>query len=61
MEYRSFPDSYLDASVQDVAYLYDAYARDRQNGTSDATSFSDAVRQHRLIDRILQTSAEFFS
>jgi predicted dehydrogenase len=59
-EYASLPVSHLDASAQDVAYLYSAYARDRNTGTTDATSFEDAVRQHRLIDQILQSSENFF-
>jgi predicted dehydrogenase len=59
-EYRSLAVSQLDASVQDMAYLYAAYARDRKNGTSEASNFRDAVRQHQLIDRIVQTSEAFF-
>jgi predicted dehydrogenase len=59
-EYTSLPVSHLDASAQDVAYLYAAYARDRETGSANATSFEDAVRQHRLIDQIVQTSDSFF-
>jgi len=59
-EYASLPVSHLDASTQDVAYLYAAYARDKATGSSDATSFEDAVRQHRLIDQITRTSETFF-
>ncbi|MEH1929306.1 MAG: Gfo/Idh/MocA family oxidoreductase [Nostoc sp.] len=59
-EYRSLANFHLDASVQDVAYLYAAYARDRKNGTSEASNFRDAVRQHQLIDQIVQTSQNFF-
>jgi predicted dehydrogenase len=59
-KYRSLAVSHLDASVQDVAYLYAAYARDRKNGTSEASNFRDAVRQHQLIDQIEQTSEAFF-
>jgi hypothetical protein len=51
----------MDASARDVAYLYSAYARDKANGTNEATSFEDAVRQHRLIDRINASSAAFFA
>jgi predicted dehydrogenase len=58
--YRSLAGCPLDASAQDLAYLYDAYAHDRQNGTSQASNFRDAVRQHHLIDRIVQTSETFF-
>jgi predicted dehydrogenase len=49
-EYQSLALPDLDASVQDVVYLYDAYARDRQNGTIEASNFKDALTQHRLID-----------
>jgi predicted dehydrogenase len=59
-QYRSLEVSHLDASVQDVAYLYAAYARDIKNGTSEASNFRDAVRQHQLIDQIVQTSETFF-
>jgi predicted dehydrogenase len=58
-EYRTLESSHLDASVQDVAYLYAAYARDRKNGTSEASNFRDAVKQHQLIDQIEQTSEGF--
>jgi len=30
------------------------------NGTSEASNFRDAVRQHHLIDEVYQTSGEFF-
>ena len=59
-QYRSLEVSHLDVSVQDVAYLYAAYARDTKNGTSEASNFRDAVRQHQLIDQIVQTSETFF-
>lgn len=59
-EYRSLAVSQLDASVQDLAYLYAAYARDRKSGTSEASNFRDALRQHQLIDQIMQTSETFF-
>jgi predicted dehydrogenase len=59
-EYRTLPTS-LDASVEDLAYLYAAFARDRANGTSQACTFEDAVRQHKLIDQIVRSSEEFFS
>jgi predicted dehydrogenase len=58
-EYASLPVSHLDASVQDVAYLYAAYARDKETNSTDATSFEDALRQHRLIDQITQASERF--
>ncbi|UWS29880.1 hypothetical protein [Erwinia pyrifoliae] len=46
---------------QDVAYLYTAYARDKATGSDEATTFEDAVNQHRLIDQITESSARFFS
>ena len=49
-EYQYLGRNNLDASVQDVAYLYATYARDLQNGTSKVTDFHDAVRMHHLID-----------
>jgi hypothetical protein len=58
-EYGSLLVTHLDASVADVDYLYAAYARDRLGGTSEASSFADAVRQHRLIDQIVAASEAF--
>ena len=46
-EYETLAKNDLDASVQDVAYLYAAHARDRQKGTSEASNFKYAVRMHR--------------
>ncbi|MEO2228652.1 Gfo/Idh/MocA family oxidoreductase [Escherichia coli] len=60
-EYADLPVSHLDASSQDVAYLYAAYARDKATGSDEATTFEDAVRQHKLIDQITESSARFFS
>ncbi|ENF3519621.1 Gfo/Idh/MocA family oxidoreductase [Escherichia coli] len=60
-EYACLPVSHLDASSQDVAYLYAAYARDKATGSEEATTFEDALRQHKLIDRITASSARFFS
>ena len=64
----AIPDKYdflaksgLDVSAQDLAYLYAAYASDKRNGTSEASNFKDAVRQHHLIDEICQTSKNFLS
>jgi predicted dehydrogenase len=59
--YHSLPNPGLDVSVHDLAYLYAAYAHDRRHGTSTAPNFHDALRQHRLIDQILATSATFFA
>lgn len=61
VEYAFLPVSHLDASSQDVAYLYAAYARDKATGSNDATTFEDALRQHQLIDQIIESSARFFS
>ena len=58
--YQSLAVSHLDASVQDLAYLYAAYARDQKNGTSEASNFRDAVKQHQLVDQSAQTSKTFF-
>jgi hypothetical protein len=50
----------LDASVKDVLYLYAAYASDKRNGTSEASNFEDALKQHYLIDQIMESSKSFF-
>ena len=42
----------LHGPARNVAALYTAFARDLNEGTAVAPSFSDAVRLHRLIDRI---------
>lgn len=54
--YRTVPPSSLDVSVQDLAQLYAAFARDRIAGSKSARDFSDAVAIHRLIDAINQAS-----
>jgi len=59
-KYQQLAKSGLDVSVQDLAYLYSAYASDKVKGTSEASNFRDAVRQHRLIDEIHRKSAAFF-
>jgi len=58
--YNYLPVSHLDASSQDMAYLYDVYAQDRKNGTSEASNFGDAMKQHYLIDQIIESSQKFF-
>jgi predicted dehydrogenase len=58
-EFSYLPMAGLDASARDVAYLYSTYARDKANGTNEATSFADAVGQHRLIDMITTSSCAF--
>ena len=59
-KYETLAKSGLDVSVQDLAYLYAAYARDKVNGTSEASNFRDAVRQHHRSMRLPRTSADFF-
>lgn len=59
-EYETLAKTGLDVSAQDLAYLYAAYASDKKNGTSEASNYRDAVRQHHLIDQIIQTSEAFF-
>ncbi|AXC16392.1 putative oxidoreductase (plasmid) [Acidisarcina polymorpha] len=54
--YQTIPDSSLDVSVQDLAQLYAAFAKDCASGTSDARNFSDAVAMHRVIDAINSAS-----
>lgn len=50
------PDDYsgggLPGPARNVAALYAAFARDLSEGTAVAPSFGDAVRLHRLVDRI---------
>lgn len=59
-EYDSLPVAHLDASAREVAYLYDAYARDKATGSNNVTNFEDAVRMHRLLDQISESSDAFF-
>ncbi len=61
VEYEFLPVSHLDASSQDVAYLYAAYTRYKTTGYNDSTTFDDAVRQHQLIDQITASSESFFN
>lgn len=58
-QYRYLDGSDLDASVLSVAYLYLAYAADKLNRTSTASNFGDAIRQHHLIDQIIDSSKAF--
>jgi predicted dehydrogenase len=57
-EYQLDPSPSLDASVEDLAVLYQAYAHDQERRT-EATTFSDAVAIHRTLDQIDQTSEQF--
>jgi predicted dehydrogenase len=59
-KYGFLAQSGLDASAQDLAYLYAAYASDKEAGTSEASNFKDAVQQHKLIDEIYKSSEDFF-
>lgn len=54
---QTIPSSSLDVSVQDLAQLYAAFARDRASGTKIAPDFSDAVYVHRLIDAFNKSDA----
>ena len=55
--YHQIPESSLDFSVQDLAHLYAAFARDRTHGTKTVPDFADAVALHRIIDAIGCSSA----
>jgi predicted dehydrogenase len=55
-QYQDLPASTLDASVLDLAYLYAAYANDRENG-SLTTTFADAVKMHKLIALISESAS----
>lgn len=46
------PSTGLQIPARNVAALYTAFARDLAEGTTVAPSFGDAVRLHRLIDRM---------
>jgi hypothetical protein len=60
-EYSTLPAAHLDFSAQDIAYLYDDYARDKACGTTAATTFVDAVRHHRLTDQVAMSSHQFLN
>jgi predicted dehydrogenase len=60
-QYAPLGNSGLDVSSLDAAYLYAAYARDRTNGTHEASNFHDAVTLHHLIDQVSTSSNTFFS
>ena len=51
------PPTELDASVQDLAHLYAAFARDRAHGGKTGRDFSDAVAMHTMIDVINHASS----
>jgi len=55
--YVKIPLSHLDVSVQDLAHLYAVHALDRLTGMQEAPNFADAVRMHKVIDRLDLASA----
>ena len=55
-KFRNIPTSDLDVSVEDLAQLCAAFARDRVTGTRSTRDFNDAVAMHRLIDAIVESS-----
>lgn len=59
-DYQYLGKADLDASVQDVAYLYATYARDVAEGTSQVTDFADAVAMHHFIDEVTTSSESFY-
>ncbi len=55
-KYKLAAASGLDASVQDLVYLYAAHAKKTEAGVFTSPSFFEAVRLHRFIDAIEQSS-----
>jgi len=55
-EYKLPVVSGLDASVQDLVYLYAAHAKRNEVGGHSAPGFFEAVRLHRFIDAIGRSS-----
>jgi predicted dehydrogenase len=55
-KYLTVQPSSLDASVLDLAYLYAAYSSDRETGSRNAPDFTDAVKMHKLINLIVDSS-----
>lgn len=53
---QTLPSSNLDLSVQDLAQLYAAYARDRHSGTRSVRDFRHAAALHRLLDSVAESS-----
>jgi predicted dehydrogenase len=54
--YRVLPESKLDASVLDLAYLYAAFEKGHLEPAYRAPDFADAVKLHKLIDVISKAS-----
>ncbi len=55
-KYNWLPPSDIPASALELANIYAAYARDIEEGTHIAPTFSDAVRLHRLLETIANAS-----
>jgi predicted dehydrogenase len=55
--YHDLPESKLDASVLDLAYLYAAFAKGHSEPACRAPDFADAVKLHKLIEVISKASA----
>lgn len=55
-EYVTLPENDLDASIHDTGYLYSAYLKDLTEGTRTVTTFDDAIRQHKIIERIIESN-----
>jgi predicted dehydrogenase len=58
LQYDRLPASNLPSAVLELAELYVAYAGDLRTGSSDAPTFADAVRLHRLIDAAMRSTEE---
>jgi predicted dehydrogenase len=58
LQYDRLPASDLPSAVLELAELYAAYADDLRTGSSDAPTFADAVRLHRLIDAAMHSTEE---
>jgi len=54
--YSQLPQSELPSSVLELAELYGAYANDVADGTTTVPTFQDAVRMHRLLDAVTQST-----
>lgn len=55
--FHGLPASHLDASVLDLAYLYDAYVKRDGEECCRAPDFADAVKLHTLIN-LISTASE---
>jgi predicted dehydrogenase len=55
--FHPIPPSDLDASVQDLAQLYAAFAHDRADRGKTIRDFSDGLAMHSMIDAIYEASS----